>query len=252
MIARHARHVLIASGIALLMVAAAAQAAGPPFELTVKRDQLLGSSRGTLIFTGDGAEYRTTDKDDARRWVYEDIKQVQVLSPKRIAILTYEDRGRLKFGADRTFEFEIVQGDVAPELVAFLLDRIARPVVTSVLPPTPGVGTPVFRVPVKHQRARRGSDGTLVLYDDRLVYLTEQESDARYWRLADLYSVLRVDRYRLEIVAYEGGSGNTRRFIFELKADLPQSAYEALWVRINPPTYELRREQTARIAEPPR
>ena len=251
MIVRHALTVLIAGGIALGM-ATGAEGSGPPFELAVKKDHLFGSSRGTLVFAADGAEYRTPDKDDARRWAYEDIKQVQVLSPTRVAILTYEDRGRLKFGADRTFEFEIVQGDVAPDLVAFLLDRIPRPVVTSVLPPAPAAPTPGFRVPLKYQRARRGSEGALVLYDDRLVYLTERASDARYWRLADLYSVLRVDRSRLEIVAYEGGSGNTRRFMFELKADLPQSSYEALWVRVNPPTYELRREEAARVAEPPR
>lgn len=251
MTARHTPNVLFIGGIVLAMVTIA-EAAGPPFELAVKKDHLFGSSRGTLVFTVDGAEYRTSDQDDARRWTYEDIKQVQVLSPTRVAILSYEDRGRLKLGADRTFEFEIVRGGVAPDLVAFLLDRIPRPVVTSVLPPMPASGTPVFHVPVKHQRARRGSDGTLVLYDDRLVYLTEREADARYWRLADLYSVLRVDRYRLEVVAYEGGSGNTRRFVFELKADLAQSAYEALWVRVNPPTYELRREETARVTEPPR
>lgn len=249
--ASYARHVLIAVGIALLM-ASPTEAAGPPFELTVRKDHFVGSSQGTLVFTEDGAEYRTTDRDDARRWTYQDIKQVQVRSPKQIAILTYEDRGRLKFGADRTFEFEIVQGDVAPELVAFLLERIRRPVVTSVLPRTTGVGTPLFRVPVKHQRARRSSEGTLVLFEDRLVYLTERDTEARYWRIADLYSVLRVDRYRLEVVVYEGGSGNTRGFIFELKEDLPAAAYEALWVRVNPPTYELRRDQAGRVVEPPR
>jgi len=32
---------------------------------------------------------------------------------------------------------------------------------------------------VKHQRQGRGSEGTLVLYDRRLVYLTEQEEASR-------------------------------------------------------------------------
>lgn len=246
----HVFTVLIAGGIALA-ITALAEASGPPFELTVKKDHAFGASRGTVIFTVDGAEYRTNDTDDARRWTYEDIKQVQISSPTRLSILTYEDRGGLRFGADRTFEFEIVQGGIAPDLIAFLLDRVPRPVVTSVLPPTPAAA-PVFRVSVKHQRAGRGSEGTLALYDDGLVYQTERERHARYWRLSDVYSVLRVDRYRLEVVTYEGGSSDTHRFLFELKGELPQSAYEALWVRVNPPTYELRREQTARIAEPPR
>jgi len=251
MAVRHA----IASGFGVLLaliVATSAEAASPPFELAVKRDRALGSSRGTLVFAEHGAEYRSDNKDDARHWTYEDIKQVQVLSPTRVAILTYEDRGRLRLGADRTFEFEITQGRVDPALVAFLLERISRSVVTSVFPPTVANETPVFRVPVKHQRGRRGTNGALLLYDDRLVYVTETESDARFWRLDDIASVLRVDRSRLEVVVYEGGSNNTRQFMFELKADLSEGAYDALWVRVNPPAYRLRQQQAARLAEPPK
>lgn len=251
MIVRHAFWGSFVGGVALV-VASALEAFGQPFELAVKKDHLVGASRGVLIFSADGVEYRTTDEDDARRWAYEDIKQFQVLSPTRLDILTYEDRGFLTFGADRTFEFEVVQGEIDAELTAFLVGRAPRPLVTSVLPPAPAIESPVFRVPVKHQQGGRGSEGTLVLYDDRLVYLTERQREARYWRVPDLYSVLRVGRYRLEVVAYEGGSDQTRRYMFELKADLPQAAYEALWVRVNPPTYDLQRTQAARLAEPPR
>ncbi len=220
----------------LLSLASISAAAGPPFELSVKRDRVFGGSAGTLAFTADGIEYRTTDTDDARRWAYEEVKQIQVLSPIRIAVLTYEDRGRWRFGADRTFDFTVVGEAVSTELVTFLLERIERPIVTAVMPQY--AGDPLFRVRAKHQRQGRGSDGTLVLYDRQLLYVSEQEDASRYWRFADIFSVLRLDRYRLQVTVYEGGSGNARAFVFELKSDLPEGFYDALWARVNPPALQ--------------
>lgn len=223
-----------------------AAAAGPPFELSVKKDQFFGSSKGTLLFTQDGIEYRTTDRDDARRWTYEDIKQLQILSPTRIAVLTYEDQGRLKLGADRTYRFEVTQDAVSPDLVTFLLEHVARPVVTAVVPRAGG--EPLFRARVKHQRQGRGSEGSLLMYEDRLVYLTEREDDARFWRFGDIFSVQQLDRFRLQLMAYEGGSGKTRPFVFELKSDLPEGFYDALWARVNPPALDLQKLDGPRLA----
>ena len=236
----------IAATLIMLGYASAAVAAGPPFELAVERDRLVGGSKGTLVFTRDGIEYQTSKKDDARRWVYDDIKQLQILSPTRIAVLTYEDRGVLKLGEDRTFEFKVVQGPVSSELVTFLLERIDRPVVTAVMPAYEG--DPLFRVRVKHQRWGRGSEGTLVMYNEQLIYLTEQEENSRYWRFADIYSILRLDRYRLQVTTYEGGSGSTRSFVFELKSDLPDEFYDALWARVNPPALERTQPSGTRLA----
>jgi hypothetical protein len=131
-----------------------AQASGPPFELAVKKDHFFGSSKGTLVFDAEGVEYRTADKGDARRWSYPDVKQVQILAPTRLAVLTYEDQGRLKLGADRAFRFEVAKGTVGPELVAFLLDRIPRAVVTAVMPPLSAM-PPLYRVRARGPRQRR-------------------------------------------------------------------------------------------------
>lgn len=227
------RQPFIIAAIALLLVPPSwAAAAGPPFELSVTKDHVWGASRGTLIIGQNGIEYRTTDRDDVRSWSYEDIKQLQILSPTSIKVLTYEDQGKLRLGSDRTFRFEVVGGGtVSSEVVTFLLDRTGRSVVTAVMPRIEGEA--LFRASVKHQRQGRGSEGALVLYDTQLLYLTERVDESRHWRLADLYSVLRLDRYRLEIRAYEGGSGDTRSFVFELKGDLPEGFYDALWVRVN-------------------
>lgn len=236
----------IAVTLIMLGYVPSAAAAGPPFELSVKRDRLFGGSTGALVFTAEGIEYRTTDTDDARRWAYDDVKQVQILSPTRVAVLTYEDRGRLRLGADRTFDFTVMQNTISSELVTFLLGRVERPIVTAVMPQYGG--EPLFRVRVKHQRQGRGSEGTLVMYDRQLLYLTEQEQDSRYWRFGDIYSVQTLDRYRLQVTVYEGGSGDTRPFVFELKSDLPEGFYDALWARVNPSGLELAQPADSRLA----
>ncbi|MBI2828878.1 MAG: trypsin-like peptidase domain-containing protein, partial [Acidobacteria bacterium] len=246
---RSHRFIIITAAVMALASASWAGAAGPPFELTVKKDQFVGSSQGMLRFTEDSVQYDTTETKDRRTWVYGDIKQLQVLSPTRIAVLTYEDQGRLKVGADRTFTFDVVGGSVSPELVAFLLSRIEHPLVTAVMPP--GAGPVLFRVPVKHQRSGRGSEGTLVMYENHLAYLTERETDARFWRFSDIFAVLPLDRFRLQVQAYEGGSGNTRTFVFELKSALPSQFYDALWARVNPPGLDTSTAPARRLAAAP-
>jgi hypothetical protein len=234
---RQFRTTVTAIVLVLLGHVSATAAAGPPFELSVKRDRAVGGSSGTLVFTADGVEYKTAKADDARRWSYEDVRQLQILSPTRIAVLTYENGRRLKMGADRTFNFKVTQNSVSQELVTFLLERVTRPVVTAVMPAYGG--EPIYRVRVKHQRQGRGSEGTLLLYDAHLLYLTEQEDGSRFWRFGDIYSVQKLDRYRLEVNAYEGGGARTRAFVFELKTDLPERFYDDLWARVNPSTLDL-------------
>lgn len=226
------RKLLTMIALGTVMSAASALAQGP-YELTVKADHVIGASRGTLVFDENGVEYRTTDRDDARTWRYDDVKQLQVLGPRHVQVLTFEDQGRLKLWKGRTFDFEVVGGTVTPELVAFLLTRIDRSIVTAVMPPDCGCD-PLARIPVKHER-RRGSEGVLLVYADHLAYLSEGAEASRYWRYGDVASVMKLDPYRLVVSAYEGGAGQTRPFVFDLKRELPDDVYAALWARINPP-----------------
>ena len=226
---------LMLASIAVAVVSVsvpAAAAAQPPFELAARQDRFLGSTAGTLVIGDGGIEFRTPDRKKARQWDYEALKQVRILSPTRVTLETYEDRGRLRFGADRAYSFE-VPGSVPDAVVAFLLEHLDRPMVTAVMPPLPA--TALFRVAVKNASARKGSDGTLLLYDTGIAYVTERKDQARFWRFRDVYGVLALDRYRLQVLAYEGGSGETRSFSFELKTDLPPGMYDAIWQRVNSP-----------------
>ena len=221
-------------GILALTASWATAFDGPPYALHVKRSHVIGSSSGTLRVTAEGIEYDTAAKDEARRWAYAEIKQLQIQTPTRVVVLTYEDQGRLRLGADRRFDFDVREGTVSPDLVAFILSHTDRSIMTAVLPPLRNA--PLFRVPVKHERQGRGSNGTLLMYDDALVYTTEGKGEARYWRFKDLFAVLPLNRDRFQVLAYEGGAGELRPFTFQLKADLPELFARALWDRVNPPT----------------
>lgn len=216
-----------AVALVLLIAVPATPALAQRFELAVEKDQTLGSSRGTLVFDAESVVYETGDQGDARRWSYDDVKQVQVLSPTRVTIETFEDQPWYKLGADRAFEFEVTDGDISPDLVTFLWGRFARPVVTAVVPAT---STPArFSVPVKLRQRLRGSNGTLELYEDRLVYASGRADHRRGWRAVDLRLVYQPGRSRLNVEAYEGGGDRTRTFSFDLKQPLPPGFLDSLW-----------------------
>ena len=227
------RTLLVTVSVCLFIggIGSTARGQTPPFELAVKQDETFGSTAGVLVFSDDGVEFRPTG-GQPRRWPYADLKQVQVLSPTRIRLRTYEDRGWTRLGADRDIRYEVVQGAIASELTAFLMARIDRSTVTAVVPAS--LGQPLARVLVRHERGGRGSIGALVMYETGLAYETERGGEARFWRFMDIASVLKMDPWNLEITAYEGGGGRLRPFTFEARTGLPAGFYDVLWARVNP------------------
>jgi len=212
-----------------LTAAAVVAAEGPPFELAVRLDRTFGSTPGTLTFGADRVEFTAAGGGAPRSWRYEDLRQIQIRTARRIDLLTYEDQGWFKLGADRRYEFALAAGEVPPELVAFLLRRIEQPLLVAVIPPA--CCDPGLQVAVKHERQGQGSQGVLAIRDGALIYDTPKEGEARYWRFTDLESVLPLDRYRLQVTARE--NGGLRPFVFQLKRELPGGFYEALWAEVN-------------------
>lgn len=223
-----------ATVVGIVLTAGVAMAGdAPPFELAAKRDRMFGATSGTLTFETDHVAFTSSDGREQRSWRYEDLQQIQVRAPRRIHLLTYEDQGRLRFGADRAYEFALQAGDVPSELLTFLLHRIERPLLLAVLPQA--CCEPLFEVAVKHERQGKGSEGVLAIHHGALVYDTPSEGRARFWRFGDLESVLRLDRHRLQVTAPEGGA--LRPFVFQLKAELPGGFYDTLWGEINGRTW---------------
>ena len=150
-----------------------------------------------------------------------------------MVVLTYRDRLRY-LGKDQRFDFE-VKGKVDDSLRAYLEERLTRPLVSSVLPQESVVR---YRIPAKHHRTIRGTQGVLEFSDRHVVYRTEDQTDSRIWQYEDLLSVGSTGPYQLRITAMErtgGEYGGGRNFVFALKEKLPERVYDFLWNKINRP-----------------
>jgi hypothetical protein len=211
--------------LAIVAQAGVAPASRVP-ELPVKG----AGSRGTLVFTPTAVEFRAAEAQKTSTWPYRDLKQIRIESPRKLVLDTFVDRSRWRFGADRSETFDVTSGEITGETVAFLLAHVARPVRTSVLPAD--LGEASTRVPVKHKRFGRGSHGTLGLYATGLAYAAEPGTDSRFWRFADLQSVIRTSPFELLVTAFERGS--LQAYAFDLKTPISQEALDTLWARVNP------------------
>ncbi len=220
------------------------------FDFAVEHQHTFRNCRGTLSITADTIEYKTNHKEDSRSWKYVDIRQIKIDSPTSLEIVGYEDQKRM-LGRDRIFKFKLVQGQISQEVSALLMANATRPVATSVLPET--AGSPVFEIPVKHLHTLGGCAGVLKIYPDRVTYESSDEpSESRYWRYTDIQNFGRSSRYRFEITTFEDKTGGpTRAFNFQLKQDFPETAYDYLWLRLNPTDYYPQQKTATQPETPP-
>ncbi|HYK91338.1 MAG TPA: hypothetical protein VE398_21385, partial [Acidobacteriota bacterium] len=191
--------------------------------------------RGTLRITPSGVEYKTARAKDSRTWKFEEIRTLEIKSPTEISVVTYEDQKRW-FGKDKVFEFTLLNKKATPELSAFLLSRVKRPMELAVIPEEGA--KPAFQIPVKHLHTVVGAMGVLRIYPDRIVFQTPRAGDSRYWRLADIERFSQPDRFRFQIVSYVPKAGGpTEVYNFQLMEDPPEGVLDYLWVRLHPSSY---------------
>lgn len=197
------------------------------FELPARHRQFPGGARGTMVISEDGIEFLGSARQ-SYKWRYQELREIRIASPTRLIVRTYYEpvpKGRIRIedGPSHTFDTE---HPIPAGVVQYLLTHFSRPIATAVMPPLPTDAR--ARIAVKQHR----DEGELLLYDEGLAYVTNVEQEARFWRFSDLDSVLKLDRYHLQITAYEK-THNVRTFTFELKNELPVGMYDALWHRVN-------------------
>jgi hypothetical protein len=227
------RHLLISLTLPVLFGTASVRAQN--FEYAVRHHHILKDCRGSLKITDDGVEYRTTHAKDSRRWRFDEIRTLEVKSPTEISVVTYEDQKRWA-GKDKVFEFTLLDKKATPELSAFLLSHVKRPMELALIPEV--AEKPAFEIPVKHLRTISGALGVLRIYPDKVIYQSTAVGDSRYWRLEDIERFSQPDRFRFQIVSYVPKAGGpTEAYNFQLMEDLPEGVYDYLWMRLHPSSY---------------
>ena len=229
------RAMLLSLSVLVTLVPASAEET----RFQVKHDHGLRSCRGELVFRDDGVEYATSHKEDARNWNYVDIQQLGLMGDKKISVVTYEDK-KLQFGKDKIFNFELTEGSIPPALAGSLQARLTKPLVSAVIPELPAAK---YQLPVKHQHALGGCQGSLEIGEHEIVYKTSHSSDSRIWRYDQLTSIGSTGPFQLRLSGMErtgGEYGAEKNFIFDLKRRLDPEIYDFLWRRVNTSAAELK------------
>jgi hypothetical protein len=197
----------------------------------VEHRHLLRKFKGKLNFGDTTVEY-VPEKDEPRRlWRYEDIQQL-ALTPGRISILTYQ-RKKIELGADEAFHYRILSGTVDDLFRKEMENRLARPLVSAILPE---LIPSRFSIPVRHRKFLSSSQGVLEFGEDLIVFRSTQAADSRLWRYDDLLSVGSTGPFQLRLGALQktgGEFGEEKNYLFDLKRRLRPEEYDFIWGKIN-------------------
>lgn len=217
-----------------ILVFGGREALAQEFSYRVEHDHAIGSCKGELIINQDAVEYRTDNKEHARKWSYADIEMIKLSSPRNLKIITYESV-RIGLGRDRTFEFKLLDAELTKELSDFLLRRVERPISTTFV--ASSNEKIEYAIPARHRHSFGGCQGTLKVSADGVIYESQQRQESsRYWRWSDIKSVSRTGPYQLSITSFEPKFGGpTKTFNFDLKQEMNDALYEYLWARVYRP-----------------
>ena len=171
------------------------------------------------------------DKKHSHEWKYSDIQQLS-LSPERMRLLTYEDQ-RWKLGRDREYVFDHLPPQMAEQLYPFLRSMLDQRFIAELSEP---LSKPLWQVDVKFERGRGGSEGTLLVGDEKIVYQTEARGQSRTWRYKDIDNISSSSAFEITLMTLERSGwsrGAPSEFRFQLKEPLPENRYNDLWRRLN-------------------
>jgi hypothetical protein len=204
-----------------------------PFTYEVRHQHLRGGAMGTLRITQDSIAFEEKSKNGthSREWKYADVQQLS-LSPAELRILTYEDR-KWQLGRDREYVFDRLPEGLSQQAYGLFHQNLDQRFIAELA--DPDVRT-LWQAGAKLRRGLGGSEGTLRIGEDRIVYQTSASGESRTWRLQDIDNLSTAGPFDLAITTIELSGwrhAGPHEFRFQLKQALPENRYNELWRRIN-------------------
>ena len=215
------RFKFILSFVVCLALTGGAQAES--FDFRVKHDHTPGSCEGKLVASDKEIRYEATNGKHSRTWAYIDIQKLDVVSPTRVVLKTFESQSWRKLERDKAFDFSLLEGKLTPEHQEFLRGKLSRPMVARLVEKE--VQSSAL-LPVRHRHRLGGCEGQLSVEEERLIYLTDHSSDNRAWKLREIETMGSPDPYHLRVTTYN------ETFTFDLKSPLDPRLYDSLWKKI--------------------
>ena len=199
--------------------------AAQPFEFPAKQDRLLRDRPVQVRIDDQGLTA------GPMKWAWDDIQQL-TLTERDLRVLSYAD-SRWRAGRDREFLFERIPKGTSEKLYPFLAARLDQRLIAALAVPA---NDPLWELPTKHRSGLGGSEGTLIVGADLIVYRSSERNQSRTWRIQkDIENVSSGGAFDLIIATYERRGllhGGPSEFRFQLKQPLAPERYEALWRRI--------------------
>lgn len=202
--------------------------------LAVRHPHLRKGGLGEIQIGESSISFRESGKKQkhSREWAYGDIQQLYV-SPTALRILTYEDV-RWKLGSDREYEFDRLAEGAARRVLNALEGRIDERKLVVAIPDSQI--KPIWQIKAKLLEGRGGSEGVVLVGETSIVYRSEEPNASRTWHLAQVENISSSGPFDLTITTSElDGSrfASRRDFRFQLKTELAEDRYNALWRRLN-------------------
>lgn len=194
---------------------------------------------GVLVITEQDISYQEVSKKKKKkpeklhhgRWSYQDIQQLYI-APQKLILLTYKDRKWL-LGMDQQWEFRLSSADDFAPAYELLKQRLDQRLVAAF---AEREFQPRWQIPVKLLGFLQGSEGTLEVGADRIVYRTNARNHSRTWRLRDIANVSSSGPFQLTLTTYERAKlhyGSMKDFNFQLKQPLEEELLDRLWRQLN-------------------
>lgn len=190
---------------------------------------------GMLQVDESGITFRKQVKkkpEQLRVWLYEHLQEVKV-SDNKLLLVTYEDSPKWKLGVDRAFTFQLADPQKDFRGVFELLQGKLDQRLVSALAEPPAQFD--WKVGVKKLGLVKGSEGTLYVASDRIVYHSALPGESRTWRLQDLENVNSSGPFELTLTTNErsrSSYGSRKAFNFRLKQAVDPARVDALWRRL--------------------
>jgi len=187
---------------------------------------------GTLHITLDSISFDEPGKkqEHSREWRYTEIQQLS-LSATTLRILTYEDQ-KWQFGRDRDYIFDHLPEDLPKTLYPMLAAKLDQRFIAAL---ADAAIRPLWRMGTKLRHGLDGSEGVLLVGDDRIVYQTEAPGESRTWRLVDIENISMSGPFDLSITTLERSEyrhASPTEFRFQLKEPLAENRYNELWRKL--------------------
>ncbi len=202
-----------------------------PFTFEVRHQHLRGGATGVLRIGEESIAFEESkDGKHSREWKYADIQQLS-LSPAELRILTYEDR-KWQFGRDRDYVFDRLPEGLVKQVCPLFQRALGQRFIAELADPDMRAA---WQMPAKLRHGLRGSEGTLLIGEDRIVYQSKTAGESRVWRFDDIDNIATAGLFDLSITTLERSpwrhAGPTE-FRFQLKQPLGEDRYNELWRRI--------------------